>query len=43
MDPSVLDAFAARSLRVPMENLLTERRASRAHRTTHRNQERRTD
>ncbi|GAA4285670.1 hypothetical protein [Georgenia daeguensis] len=42
MDPSVLDAFAARSLRVPMENLLTERRASRAHRTR-RTPERRTD
>jgi hypothetical protein len=42
MDPSVLDAFAARSLRVPMENLLTERRASRAHRTHH-DKERRTD
>jgi len=42
MDPSVLDAFAARSLRVPMENLLTERRDSRAHRT-HRTPERRTD
>lgn len=42
MDPSVLDAFAARSLRVPMEELLSERRTSRVRRTR-RDQERRKD
>jgi hypothetical protein len=40
MDPSVLDAFAARSLRVPMEELLTERRSHRLRRPR-RNHERR--
>ncbi|WP_264372470.1 hypothetical protein [Georgenia subflava] len=39
MDPSTLDAFAARSLRVPMEEMLNERRTHRAWRT--RNPERR--
>ena len=42
MDPSVLDAFAARSLRVPMEDLLTERRTLPVRRA-HRTHERRTD
>jgi len=40
MDPSVLDAFAARSLRVPMEEILTERRTPLLRRTR-RNPERR--
>ncbi|PFG39901.1 hypothetical protein ATJ97_2421 [Georgenia soli] len=40
MDPSVLDSFAARALRVPMDELLTERRTPRLRRTR-RNHERR--
>jgi hypothetical protein len=42
MDPSVLDAFAARSLRVPMDELLTERRTLSVRRTR-RHHERRKD
>ncbi len=40
MDPSVLDDFVARSLRVPMEAMLAERRPRRAPRAR-RHQERR--